>query len=81
MYTSMTNADLANIAERFDAGHIEGNGGGIAIYTGEKFTAGTYGTTTSVTVQSFWCWLVIALLPAVEVGEAGSFPARRSMVA
>lgn len=43
--TSWVNADLANIIERSNAGTFEGNDGGLALATGEKASAGAYGTT------------------------------------
>jgi hypothetical protein len=45
-HTSWVNADLANILERADNGTADGNGGGVGVATGEKATAGAYGTTT-----------------------------------
>jgi hypothetical protein len=42
-----TNADLASLNERFDSGSTAGNGGGLAIITGLKATAGLYGATTA----------------------------------
>lgn len=44
--SSFANADLATVTVRWDEGTIEGNGGCIGLVTGEKATAGAYGTTT-----------------------------------
>lgn len=46
-FSGWTNADLATLTERFDAGTIEGGGGGLGIATGEKATAGAYAATTA----------------------------------
>jgi hypothetical protein len=49
--SAQTNAALASITERFDAGTVSGNGGGIAVHTGTKAAVGATGA-TSVTVTS-----------------------------
>lgn len=43
---AVTNADLANITERFDSSNTSGLGGGHCIITGEKATASSYATST-----------------------------------
>lgn len=44
---TVTNANLTNIVERHDQTVIAGAGGGIAVITGEKATAGSTGTSTA----------------------------------
>lgn len=44
---AVTNANLANITERHDETVIAGAGGGLAVITGEKATAGSTGTSTA----------------------------------
>lgn len=57
-----TNANLANLAERFDNGVSTGSGGGIGIWTGEKQAAGATGNTTSTQAGSAaYCWITLAL--------------------
>lgn len=43
---AVTNANLANITERFDSSNTSGLGGGHCIITGELATQGTYATST-----------------------------------
>ncbi|MBI4656806.1 MAG: fibronectin type III domain-containing protein, partial [Elusimicrobia bacterium] len=61
--SNWTNANLANITERFDAGTTSGNGGGIAVMTGVKETQGTTGDTTADVTSSINAFLTIALKP------------------
>ena len=44
--TGISNADLASISQRRNAGTTQGNGGGFYIATANKATAGAYGATT-----------------------------------
>lgn len=44
---NVTNASLANITERHDQTVIAGQGGGLAVITGEEATAGSTGTSTA----------------------------------
>ena len=61
-FSAQTNANLASIAERADAGTTSGNGGGFAVWDGIKATAGATGiTTTTVNVASVNAFLSIAL--------------------
>lgn len=62
-----TNADLANIAEIFDNLKDVGNGGGIALITGEKAAAGLVGDTTATKTEAgdYSGWFG-ALMPGVE---------------
>lgn len=69
-FSSWSNANLANLTERFDITSNAGNGGGIGIATGEKATAGATGA-TSVTVGSSASkgMMTIALkAPNIETG-------------
>jgi len=64
-FSGWTNADLANLTERVDDGTIIGNGGGLAVVTGEKAVAGAFGDTTATnsTVAPGWAGFHIALAP------------------
>jgi hypothetical protein len=75
-WSGWTNADLANLTERVDtAGGSGGSdgGGGLGIATGEKATAGAYGTTavTNVTGVVGAAYLTIALAPAPNIDNDG----------
>ncbi len=62
-----TNANLANLAERFDNGTATGSGGGVAIWTGEKLASGATGNTTSTQAASAaYCWVTLALKNAAS---------------
>jgi hypothetical protein len=50
-FDGWSNGDLANLTERIDEIRFAGNGGGFAVATGEKASAGSYGT-TSVTLAN-----------------------------
>ena len=64
-FSSWTNSDLANLTEQFDDGTTQGNGGGLAVVTGEKATAGSYGATTAtLAVNSSKGFMTIALKPS-----------------
>ncbi|MFN3626747.1 MAG: hypothetical protein ACK4S3_02575 [Parvibaculum sp.] len=57
--------NLANGAERFDNGTATNTGGGIAIYTGEKASAGATGNITATQAASAaYCWITLALANA-----------------
>jgi hypothetical protein len=51
-FASPVNADLTNVTERVDSGGTQGNGSSIGLVTGEKVTAGTFGTTTFTLASS-----------------------------
>ncbi len=64
LYSGWSNADLANITERFVLGTIQGNGGGLGIITGEKAVAGAYGdTTAAVATATSDAFMTFALIP------------------
>lgn len=71
-FSGETNADLANLTERFDASDASGNGGGIGIWTGEKATAGAFGATAATLSGSYeQARLTIALKPS-GTGSSGT---------
>jgi hypothetical protein len=59
------NAALSSLAERLDVGNTLGNGGGLAVATGLKATAGAYGVTTAtLSTASRQGHVSLALKPA-----------------
>ena len=61
-FSAQTNANLTGITERTDAGTNSGNGGGLAVWDGEKLTAGaTGGTSADITNNVDNAFLTIAL--------------------
>lgn len=58
-----TNTNLTNIITRFNAGSIAGNGGGIAVMTGNKSAVGDTGSTLVTVTSSINAFLTIALKP------------------
>jgi hypothetical protein len=60
-FTSVTNAALASLTERHDQSSGQGNGGGIAVFTGQKAVAGSIGTTTVNVASCVNAMLTIAL--------------------
>lgn len=70
------NANLTNLVEHGEAGTIAGNGGGFAISSGEKVTAGATGTTTQArSVSSPFCAMTLALTPLVTESHSGTVTA------
>jgi hypothetical protein len=68
-FSDWTNADLANLTERFDATDTVGLGGGHGMATGEKASAGAYAdTTVTLAATSFKGALSIALKPPAGAG-------------
>lgn len=66
-----TNGDLSSLAEVDDFNSTQGNGGGFAVATGGKATAGTYGATTATLANaSTQGRMSIALKPAVIAWSA-----------
>lgn len=69
-FSGWTNADLANIVERVDRTVNTGNGGGWGVASGEKATAGAYGTTTGTLVNSFQQGRIsFALMPPAAITD------------
>jgi len=65
------NTDLANLTERTDVNSTQGNGGGFAVATGEKATAGAYGATTATLANaSTQGRISIALKPSTTAWTA-----------
>lgn len=64
--TSMTNAGLANLTERFDLGTNVGGGGAIAVYDGQRAATGAIGTTAWSGTNSINAFMTIALKSAVK---------------
>lgn len=72
---AVTNADLATLTERADAGTTDGIGGGIAVVTGQKATAGAYATSTATaTISHRQANMTIALAPALAADSVGFIP-------
>ncbi len=73
-FSAQSNASLASIVERSDAGTTSGNGGGFAVWDGQMTSAGATGSTTAtVAISSINAFLSIALKPDVfEVSKAAS---------
>lgn len=64
--SAYVNTDLANLTERVDNNTDQGNGGGFAVVTGEKATAGSYAATTAtLATASVQGRMSIALKPAL----------------
>lgn len=68
-FSNWANANLADLAEIFDAGTTLGNGGGLGIAIGTKATAGATGATTATVTSSINASMTIALKPA-SAGDA-----------
>lgn len=63
-FASPVNASLANLAERVDNSSANGDGGAIAIFTGEKATAGVVSATScTISAAATKCYLTLALKP------------------
>ena len=61
--SAITNGNLTSINERFDAGTISGNGGGIAVSDGMMASPGATGTTSFTVTSSASAMMTVALLP------------------
>jgi uncharacterized delta-60 repeat protein len=60
--SAFSNANLTSVTERFDAGTSSGDGGGIAVFTGVKATAGDTGTTTATVTSSTSAMMTVAFI-------------------
>lgn len=70
-FSNWTNANLANLTERFDANRAVGGGGAIGMATGEKATQGDYGdTTVDVPQTNQGAYITIALKPPTPAAGA-----------
>jgi hypothetical protein len=75
-YTAVSNADLANLTKRLDTAGGNGGadgGGGLGMFTGDKATAGTYGTTSITFFLSTvgTGYLTLAIVPAASTTNDG----------
>lgn len=52
VFSNPTNANLTNITEHIDGATNQQNGGGLGVFTGEKGTAGSTGTTSVTQIAS-----------------------------
>lgn len=64
MSSGETNADLGSLTERYDAGTITGNGGGVVIIDGTKATAGRFRGTVVTMTSTGTAALTVALQAA-----------------
>ncbi len=67
-FSGQTNANLSNLAERFDNGITSNGGGGLVIVTGEKATAGAIGNTAGTLTSATQALLTIS----IEAAGSGS---------
>ena len=71
--TSATNADVTGLAEAFDAGTLDGNGGGLTVYAGTKADAGSIRQTDFVLSSGAnTSTLALAIAPKCAVTYAGT---------
>lgn len=69
--SNWANADLANVLERDERWSTAGNGGGVAVATGEKAAAGAYGATTALLATGCVQGRIsLALMPPPPAGPA-----------
>jgi hypothetical protein len=78
-FDSWANADLANLTERWEAGTTDGNGGGLALVTGEKATAGAFGATTATLATTALQAIHTVVLKPAAGGGGGGFNAHAMM--
>ncbi len=62
-FSAWANASLTNVTEHVDDGDTSGNGGGFAVASGGKATAGATGVTTATVTSTINASLTIALKP------------------
>lgn len=67
-WSSIANADLANVTVHEQEWTTSGNGGGIMAVTGEKATAGPPGTMTASMATMTWASISLALKPPAGGG-------------
>lgn len=73
-FSGEANTSLVGLSERVDAGAIDGNGGGICVYTGTKILAGAVAVTTATVTSSQNAYLTIALKPPAVTPQLPSRP-------
>jgi hypothetical protein len=72
-WSGWSGTGFVNPQERINQNHTAGNGGGIAVTTGEVATAGAYGPiTATLATASVQAWVTVALAPEDNPDE---FPA------
>lgn len=64
LFFNVQNNTLANFVEREQNFVTDGDGGGVAVFTGEMPSAGATGSTTGTMASSTWAGLTLALKPA-----------------
>lgn len=71
---SITNASLASLTLLCNEGHIAGNGGGFAVFTGTKATAGVVSASTGTLSlgASYQACAMVALKPPASAATVGS---------
>lgn len=70
---SWTNGDLTTLTERWETYDASGAGGGMAVATGWKPTAGAIGATTAtLTTSTLQAFYTIAVAPRESIGLAGA---------
>jgi len=57
------NANLTSLTERMDSGTVDGNGGGLIVYTGVKAAPGSTGNTTATVTSTINAYMTVALKP------------------
>lgn len=72
-FTAVSNANLSSLTERSDSATTQGNGGTLGVFTGEKATAGSTGTTSITYANSSAKGLItVALRPTQTVSPGDS---------
>jgi hypothetical protein len=72
-FTSAANASLSSFTEQEQVFVTDGNGGGVACYTGGKASAGATGSTTgNITTTNSYSALTFAIKPATSVTLSAS---------
>lgn len=71
-YSGWTNGNLTSLSERSDNSHTLGDGGGVAVATGLKATAGSTGTTSATAATGTAKGLITLALTPASTGGGGS---------
>jgi hypothetical protein len=79
--SSPTNSDLTSITENFDDGTTDGTGGGLALISGVRAAAGTFGdTTVTWGTSTVDLSTTIAFLPATTIERAFRGPCSQTFI-